>query len=235
MGAAWHSTYSSKESTAACARLPQLHRRVQQDQKIRSQQPHQQSTNSRSATRRESREAAAAAEAAEGEEAAEAREVAARSVYQRALQRLREAQKDAKEEAVMLLQAWLAFEQSTSRCNRLTISQRHCAAAAALTSAFACQHCFPAATAAAASVLRINTSQRRALSNHTVDPSARLLRRLQVLYPLRRSEEEKARAVEAVQRKMPRAVKRKRRVLTEDGMDAGMEEYLVRLVDGSSL
>lgn len=32
----------------------------------------------------------------------------------------------------------------------------------------------------------------------------------------------------AVEKKMPRAVKRKRRVVTEDGIDAGMEEYLVR-------
>ena len=31
-----------------------------------------------------------------------------------------------------------------------------------------------------------------------------------------------------MQKKMPRAVKRKRRVVTEDGIDAGMEEYLVR-------
>jgi hypothetical protein len=35
--------------------------------------------------------------------------------------------------------------------------------------------------------------------------------------------------VAAVEKKMPRAVKRKRRVVTEDGIDAGMEEYLVRL------
>ena len=43
-----------------------------------------------------------------------------------------------------------------------------------------------------------------------------------------RSEEERAAAVAAVEKKMPRAVKRKRRVVTEDGIDAGMEEYLVR-------
>lgn len=42
-----------------------------------------------------------------------------------------------------------------------------------------------------------------------------------------RSEEERAAAVAAVEKKMPRAVKRKRRVVTEDGIDAGMEEYLV--------
>jgi hypothetical protein len=44
-----------------------------------------------------------------------------------------------------------------------------------------------------------------------------------------RSEEERAAAVAAVEKKMPRAVKRKRRVVTEDGIDAGMEEYLVCL------
>lgn len=43
-----------------------------------------------------------------------------------------------------------------------------------------------------------------------------------------RPEEERAAAVAAVEKKMPRAVKRKRRVVTEDGIDAGMEEYLVR-------
>lgn len=43
--------------------------------------------------------------------------MAARSVYERALRRLRATQPDAKEEAVMLLQAWLAFETSTSRCD----------------------------------------------------------------------------------------------------------------------
>ena len=30
----------------------------------------------------------------------------------------------------------------------------------------------------------------------------------------------------AVQAKMPKQIKRKRRVVTEDGMDAGMEEYI---------
>ena len=32
-------------------------------------------------------------------------------------------------------------------------------------------------------------------------------------------------AVEAVERKMPKRVKRKRKVETPDGLDAGMEEY----------
>jgi crooked neck len=64
---------------------------------------------------------AAAAEAAEGEEAAEARESAARSVFERALRRLRATQPDAKEEAVMLLQAWLAFEKTTARCGKPTL------------------------------------------------------------------------------------------------------------------
>ncbi len=44
-----------------------------------------------------------------------------------------------------------------------------------------------------------------------------------------RPEEERVAAVAAVEKKMPRAVKRKRRVVTEDGIDAGMEEYLVCL------
>lgn len=33
-------------------------------------------------------------------------------------------------------------------------------------------------------------------------------------------------AVAVVEGKMPKQVKRKRRVVTEDGMDAGMEEYI---------
>ena len=45
--------------------------------------------------------------------------MAARSVYERALRRLRATQPDAKEDAVMLLQAWLAFEKSTCRCASL--------------------------------------------------------------------------------------------------------------------
>ena len=32
-------------------------------------------------------------------------------------------------------------------------------------------------------------------------------------------------AVQAVDRKMPKRIKRKRKIETEDGMDAGMEEY----------
>ena len=40
-------------------------------------------------------------------------------MYERALRRLRATQPDAKEEAVMLLQAWLAFERATTRCAEL--------------------------------------------------------------------------------------------------------------------
>ena len=40
-------------------------------------------------------------------------------MYERALRRLRATQPDAKEEAVMLLQAWLAFEKATTRCAEL--------------------------------------------------------------------------------------------------------------------
>ncbi len=43
---------------------------------------------------------------------------------------------------------------------------------------------------------------------------------------MRRSAEQRRAAVAAVQAKMPKQVKRKRRVVTEDGMDAGMEEYI---------
>ena len=51
-----------------------------------------------------------------GEEAPGAREGRARSAYERALRTLRDGQPDAKEEALMLLQAWLDFEsQATSR------------------------------------------------------------------------------------------------------------------------
>lgn len=42
----------------------------------------------------------------------------------------------------------------------------------------------------------------------------------------RRSEEDRAGSVAAVEKKRPRQVKRKRRVVTEGGVDAGMEEYL---------
>ena len=41
-----------------------------------------------------------------------------------------------------------------------------------------------------------------------------------------RSDEQRQAAVAAVRAKMPKQVKRKRRVITEDGMDAGMEEYI---------
>ena len=43
---------------------------------------------------------------------------------------------------------------------------------------------------------------------------------------MRRSDEQRRAAVAAVRAKMPKQVKRKRRVVTEDGMDAGMEEYI---------
>lgn len=99
--------------------------------------------------------AAQAAEDAGGSEAAAVREVTARSVYESAFRQLRLTQPDAKEEAVMLLEAWLEFEGQTSRCD-----------------------------------------------------------------------EDRAASLAAVQKKQPRQVKRKRRVVTEGGVDAGMEEYL---------
>ncbi|GBF94687.1 hypothetical protein Rsub_07423 [Raphidocelis subcapitata] len=59
----------------------------------------------------EDEEAAAARAEEEGPEAAAGRAVRARSVYERAFRSLREGQPDAKEEAVMLLEAWREFEQ----------------------------------------------------------------------------------------------------------------------------
>ncbi|GMH39793.1 hypothetical protein BSKO_07691 [Bryopsis sp. KO-2023] len=83
------------------------------------------------------------------------RETHAEQVYERAFRSLRESQPDAKEEAVMLLEAWREFEKNT----------------------------------------------------------------------ISRDPEERAKAVDAVTKKMPKRVKRKRAVVTEDGMEAGMEEY----------
>ena len=57
--------------------------------------------------------AAAAAEAADPDEAAAARAARAVDVYKRALRSLRESQPDAKEERVMLLEAWRAHEAET--------------------------------------------------------------------------------------------------------------------------
>jgi len=96
-------------------------------------------------------EAAARAAAAEqGDEAPEVRAIRTRGVYERAYRSLRETAADQKEERVMLLEAWRAFE------------------------------------------MRAGSS---------------------------------AEALEAVTKKMPRRVKRKREIVTEDGSSAGMEEY----------
>ena len=57
--------------------------------------------------------AAAAAEEADPDEAAPARAARAVDVYKRALRSLRESQPDAKEERVMLLEAWRAHEAET--------------------------------------------------------------------------------------------------------------------------
>eukprot|EP00891_Asterochloris_glomerata_P001402 jgi/Astpho2/1402/fgenesh1_pm.00025_%23_10_t len=97
----------------------------------------------------------AAALQAEDPMAAAAREEQARSVYSRAFFSLRESQPDAKEEAVMLLEAWRAFEAESNSSS---------------------------------------PAQQQA-------------------------------AVEAVEKRMPKRVKRKRRIETDDGSDAGMEEY----------
>ncbi|CAL5221424.1 g3611 [Coccomyxa viridis] len=100
--------------------------------------------------------AAARAQAAQsGPESAASREACARSVYERAFTSLRESQPDAKEEAVMLLEAWRSAE------------------------------------AQAESV----------------------------------SEEARAAAVQAVEKRMPKRIKRKRPITTEDGLEVGMEEY----------
>ena len=79
------------------------------------------------------------------------------SVYERAFRSLRESQPDAKEEAVMLLEAWRTFEQTAEGPTDV----------------------------------------------------------------------QKATAVEAVERRMPKRIKKKRRITTDDGLDAGMEVSLV--------
>lgn len=100
------------------------------------------------AARRAAAEAAAAEE--DPEEAEAARTVRARGVYERALRSLKETQSDAKEERVMLLEAWRAFEEAVGS-----------------------------------------------------DPDV----------------------IGKVEKKMPRRVKRKRPIYTEDGTPAGQEEY----------
>ena len=75
------------------------------------------------------------------------------SVYERAFRSLRETQPDAKEEAVMLLEAWRSFERGASVA----------------------------------------------------------------------SQQQRAGAVEAVEKRMPKRIKRKRAIVTDEGMDAGME------------
>eukprot|EP00854_Cymbomonas_tetramitiformis_P012629 gene12629-14928_t len=94
--------------------------------------------------------AAAQARAEEGDEAPDVRATRARGVYERAYRSLKETAMDAKEERVMLLEAWRAFE------------------------------------------MRLGSSQE---------------------------------ALESVTKKMPRRVKRKRPIHTEDGTAVGMEEY----------
>ena len=79
-----------------------------------------------------------------------------RSVYERAFNNLRDTQPDAKEEAVMLLEAWQRFEEQG----------------------------------------------------------------------MAGSEEQKVNAVKAVQRRMPKRIKRKRPIETDDGSNAGMEVKL---------
>ncbi|WIA40318.1 hypothetical protein OEZ86_013688 [Tetradesmus obliquus] len=86
----------------------------------------------------------------------EARAVRARGVYERGLRALREGAPDAKEEAVMLLEAWRDFEAACSDFRR---------------------------------------------------------------------RDEVAAAVTAVERKMPRRIKRKRAITNEAGLASGMEEY----------
>lgn len=91
------------------------------------------------------------------DEAREARAAAARSIYERAYRCLRDDQPDAKEEAVMLLEAWRGFEREVAG----------------------------------------SKSEGSGAGS----------------------------AVEAVERKMPKRVKRKRPIVTDDGLEAGMEEY----------
>jgi crooked neck len=92
------------------------------------------------------------------DEGAPVRAARARDVYQRAYRSMRENQPDSKEEAVMLLEAWKAFEVSQDTTGGV--------------------------------------------------PEAEL-----------------AANVEVVQKKMPKRVKRKRPVRTDDGMEVGQEEY----------
>jgi len=91
----------------------------------------------------------------DGEESAEARAKNARAVYQRAYKSLRDSAPNAKEEALMLLEAWKTFEESATHG----------------------------------------------------------------------SDAEREEHVAAVQKKMPKRVKRKRPVTTEDGLEVGQEEY----------
>ena len=87
-------------------------------------------------------------------ESKKAREQNARRVFERALEALKTNQPDAKEERVMLLEAWKVFEENASGASN-----------------------------------------------------------------------EKKELIDAVDKKMPKRVKRKRPMYTEDGEDAGMEEY----------
>jgi crooked neck len=87
-------------------------------------------------------------------ESKEVREQNARKVFERALEALKTNQPDAKEERVMLLEAWKVFEENASGASN-----------------------------------------------------------------------EKKELIDAVDKKMPKRVKRKRPMYTEDGEDAGMEEY----------
>ncbi|GIM00876.1 hypothetical protein Vretimale_5770, partial [Volvox reticuliferus] len=100
-------------------------------------------------------EASGQPEPTEGPESAPARATRARAVYDQAFHTLRDVAPDAKEEAVMLLEAWKVFEQDQEWSS-------------------------PA---------------------------------------------ERARRVAEVDKKMPRRVKRKRAVTTEDGHEVGQEEY----------
>lgn len=59
----------------------------------------------------------------EGPAAAADREAHARSVYERGFTNLRQEQPDAKEEAVMLLEAWRAFEADTFQADAQQVCQ----------------------------------------------------------------------------------------------------------------
>ena len=66
----------------------------------------------------------------EGEESAAQREVRARSVYERGFTELRAEQAAAKEEALMLLEAWRHFESTcTAKCASSTAAGLGCAGA----------------------------------------------------------------------------------------------------------